>query len=173
MAEPSTDDRLPPRELLGLIAFFSDALDGAQLDTLAAGAKRTSFAAGEALVVEDAPGGSMFVIELGEVVVTVKGESKPVAKLYVGDIVGEASLLTGQPRSATATASEPVLALEIGKAALAPVLAAAPALVDRFAEILEKRAAELDEIHGGAAWGMVRPGDAEVHHLIRNFYAAP
>jgi CRP-like cAMP-binding protein len=172
MAQPTKDDRLPPRELLGLIAFFNETLDAKQLDALAAGARRRSFAPNDVLVAEDSPGGSMFVVELGEVVVTVKDKAGPVAKLYVGDIVGEASLLTGQPRSATVTASEPVLAIEIDKAALAPILADAPALVDRFAEMLEKRAAELAKIHGGAAWGMVTPGDAEVHHLIRAFYGA-
>jgi hypothetical protein len=38
--------------------------------------------------------------------------------------------------------------------------------------MLEQRQEELDNLSGGAAWGMLRPGDAEVHHLIREFYAA-
>ena len=29
----------------------------------------------------------------------------------------------------------------------------------------------ISNLSGGAAWGMLRPGDAEVHHLIREFYA--
>jgi CRP-like cAMP-binding protein len=168
----ANDQPLAPRELLGMIAFFSEALDAKQLDKLAAGARRRTFASGAKLMSEDDPGGSMFVVESGEVDVTVKDEPDTVAKLYAGDIVGEASLLTGQPRSATVTAVEPVAAVEIDKAAMAPILLASPSLIDRFAELLELRQEELDHIHGGAAWGMVRPGDAETHHLIRAFYGA-
>lgn len=166
------NDGMAPRELLGRIAFFSETLDGNQLDKLAAGARRRSFPKGATLVREDDKAGSMFVIESGSVTVTLADEPGSVATLFAGDIVGEAGLLTGHERSATVVAAEPVAAIEIDKAALAPILAAAPALVDRFAETLEKRQEELDHIHGGAAWGMVRPGDAEVHHLIRAFYGA-
>ncbi|MEO8667283.1 MAG: cyclic nucleotide-binding domain-containing protein [Bauldia sp.] len=170
----STDKNSPiePRELLGMIAFFSEALDGNQLDKLAAGARRRTFAKGEALTREDEPGASMFVIESGEVSVRVENEPDLVAELYAGDVVGEVSLLTGQSRTATVTAAESVVAIEIDKAALAPILAAAPALVERFAEMLEKRQEELAHIHGGGAWGMMLPGDAETHHLIRAFYGA-
>ena len=80
------------------------------------------------------------------------------------------SLLTGAPRNATVTAIEPVAAYEIRKEVLAPVLAESPTLVDRLAETMEKRQIELDRAYGRGAWGMVRPGDAEVHGLIRKFY---
>jgi CRP-like cAMP-binding protein len=166
------DDGITPRELLGDIAFFSETLDGKQIDKLAAGSRRRSFAKGAALVREDDTAGSMFVIETGSVTVTVADEPGTVATLYAGDIVGEAGLLTGQQRSATVVAAEPVTAIEIDKAALAPILTASPALIDRFAEMLERRQEELDHVHGGAAWGMLRPGDAEVHHLIRAYYGA-
>jgi CRP-like cAMP-binding protein len=166
------DNGIPVRELLGDIAFFAETLDGKQLDKLAAGARRKTFPQGAALMREDDAGGSMFVIESGSVTVSVADEPGKVATLYAGDIVGEAGLLTGQQRSATVTAAEPVAAIEIDKAALAPILAAAPSLVDRFAETLENRQEQLDHIHGGAAWGMLRPGDAEVHHMIRAFYGA-
>jgi CRP-like cAMP-binding protein len=172
MAETNKDGGIPARELLGDLAFFSETLDGRQLDKLAAGVRRRTFARGAALIREDDAGGSMFVIESGSVTVTVSDEPGKVATLYAGDIVGEAGLLTGQQRSATVVAAEPVAAIEIDKAALAPILAAAPSLVDRFAETLEKRQEELDHVHGGAAWGMLRPGDAEVHHMIRAFYGA-
>src|SRR5262249_7125898 len=131
-----------------------------------------SFAPGEILMTEDQPGSSMFVIESGGVEVRVEDEPDVVARLYAGDIVGEASLLTGQPRNATVTATEPVEALEVDKAALAPLLAASPSLVDEFAEMLERRQEELNHVYGGGAWGMLLPGDAEAHHLIRAFYGA-
>ena len=43
-------------------------------------------------------------------------------------------------------------------------------LVDRLAETMEKRQNELDRVYGSGAWGMVRPGDAELHGMIRKFY---
>jgi CRP-like cAMP-binding protein len=172
MTPADNSKSIAPRELLGMIAFFSEALNGSQLDRLAAGSRRRTFAEGEALMKEDEPGASMFVIESGAVSVRVENEPDLVAELFAGDIVGEVSLLTGQSRTATVTASEPVAAIEIDKAALAPILAAAPALVERFAEMLEKRQEELAHIHGGGAWGMMLPGDAETHHLIRAFYGA-
>jgi CRP-like cAMP-binding protein len=160
---------MEPRELLGLVAFFYETLDVSHLDTLAAGLARRSFPEGAALIKEGDPAASMFVLASGGVAVTVEGEE--VARLYVGDIVGEMSLLTGSPRSANVTAIEPVDAYEIDKAALAPILAASPALVERFAETLEKRQIELDKLQGGAAWGMVRLGKAELVKLIQDFYA--
>jgi CRP-like cAMP-binding protein len=164
---------MDPRELLGMIAFFSEALNGDEIFTLAAGAERRSFDKGDVLIREDDPGSSMFVIESGEVAVTVSGEEAPVANLFAGDFVGEMSLLTGAPRNATVTAIEPVAAFEVHKAALAPVLANSPTLVDRLAETMEKRQLALDRAYGGAAWGMVRPGEAELHSLIRKFYSEP
>jgi CRP-like cAMP-binding protein len=99
-------------------------------------------------------------------------EPDPIAELYAGDIVGEMSLLTGAPRSATVTAVEPVEAVEFDHAALAPILAGSSGLVDRFAEMLRQRQKELEHLHGDAAWNMLRLGDAEVHDLIRAFYSS-
>jgi CRP-like cAMP-binding protein len=159
---------MDPRELLGMIAFFSEALNGDEIFALASGAERRTFDVGQALVREGEPGESMFVIESGQV--TVKVGDDPVAELFAGDFLGEMSLLTGAPRNATVTALEPVAAYEIRKEVLAPVLAESPTLVDRLAETMEKRQIELDRAYGSGAWGMVRPGDAEVHGLIRKFY---
>jgi hypothetical protein len=35
---------------------------------------------------------------------------------------------------------------------------------------MEKRQIELDRVYGSGAWGMVRPGVAELHGMIRKFY---
>ena len=161
---------MEPRELLSLIAFFSESLDAKQLDMLAERAQRRSFSAGAVLIREFEPGASMFILESGEVAVTVSDEAEPVARLFVGDVVGEMSLLTGAPRSATVTAVEPVMAVEIDHGALAPILATAPMLADRFAEILQRRQKELQDLHGGAAWGVLLPPDAELSGLIQAFY---
>jgi len=159
---------MDPRELLVMIAFFSEALNGDEIFALASGAERRTFNPGEAMVREGEPGESMFVIESGQVAVKVGSET--VTDLFAGDFLGEMSLLTGAPRNATVTAVEPVAAYEIRKHVLAPVLAGSPTLVERLAETMEKRQIELDRAYGSGAWGMLRPGEAELHSLIRKFY---
>jgi CRP-like cAMP-binding protein len=114
----------------------------------------------------------MFVIVSGKAAVTVMGEDKPIATLGKGDIFGEMSLLTGARRSATVTAATPLETLEISKQALAHVLEHSPGLVDRFVVMLNRRQRELDKLAGGNAWGMLRPGKAELAGMIRSFFGA-
>ena len=49
-------------------------------------------------------GRSLFVVVRGEASVTLAGTSGEVARLRAGDVFGEMSLLTGEPRTATVTA---------------------------------------------------------------------
>jgi len=132
--------------------------------------KTPFFAEGATPIEEDGPGHSMFVVVSGRLSVTIDGEDEPVATLAPGDIFGEMSLLTGARRSATVTAIEPVEAMEVSKEALAHVLARSPTLVDRFVEMLMRRQRELDKRAGGAAWGMLRPGKAELANMIGAFF---
>lgn len=158
------------REILETVPFFREALDDKELTILAGHARTHTLEKGESLISEDRPGHSMFVIVDGEVEVTVKGETDPLAKLLKGAIVGEMSLLTGTPRNATVTALSTVEVVEVDKAALANVLWMSPGLVDRFVEMLFRRQLELDRAMGGVAWGTLRPGKAELAEMIRTFY---
>lgn len=158
------------REILETVPFFREALDDKELTILAGHARIHTLEKGESLISEDRPGHSMFVIVDGEVEVTVRGETDPVAKLGKGAIVGEMSLLTGSPRNATVTALSAVEVVEVDKAALANVLWMSPGLVDRFVEMLFRRQLELDRAMGGVAWGTLRPGKAELAEMIRTFY---
>ncbi len=154
--------------------FFNVVLDGAALDSLAAGARPVEFRSGSILMRQSDLGQSLFLIVDGKVTVSVHerdGDQK-VATLSAGDIVGEMSLLTGARRSATVTASGKVQALEIDKAALAPLLAAAPKLVERFASMMEQRSGELAQRHRDAArWNSMGLGQAEVAARMTAFYS--
>jgi CRP-like cAMP-binding protein len=158
------------RGILGSVPFLTEALDDKELTILAGQARTHKLAKGDVVISEERPGHSMFVIVDGEVVVTVAGETEPLARLGKGAIVGEMSLLTGAPRNATVTADTAVEALEVDKAAFANVLWMSPHLVERFVEMLFKRQLELDRLMGGAAWGTMRPGKAELTEMIQNFY---
>ena len=64
--------------------------------------------------------------------------------------------MTGARRSANVTATTDVIALEVTKAALEPILDGSPALVERFAAMLKARQAELDQAYGaGTISGML------------------
>jgi CRP-like cAMP-binding protein len=160
-----------PRDILKSTPFFAEVLTDGEIDMLAARARFIAFPKGAVPIEEAAPGPSMFVIATGAFAVTVTGEAAPIARLGPGDIVGEMSLLTGAPRSATVTAIEPSEVLEVNKEALAHVLQQSPTLVGRFVVMLLRRQRVLDRIAGGSAWGIVRPGKDELTGMITGFCA--
>jgi hypothetical protein len=65
-----------------------------------------------------------------------------------------------------------VVALEIRRSALKPILAAAPALYDKFAEMLDQRRHELDRIHGDGFWNLYGLPRERIGPAIRKFLGA-
>ena len=59
--------------------------------------------------------------------------------LKAGDVFGEMSLLTGEPRSASVIAIVETEVLRIDKNGLKPILEANPSLVDVISELIEER----------------------------------
>ena len=88
------------------------------------------------------------------------------------DYVGEMSLLTGEPRTATVTARGKVVALETPKTALQPILAKAPHLCHQFATMVRDRQAELAQLHEDyARWNSLGSDPAEVAARMTAFYS--
>ncbi len=141
------------RDFLGSVPFFAETLSPAHLEALGKSARVVELGPGLPLIREDDKTEAMFVISAGQVTVSVReqGKQREVATLGRGDIVGEISLLTGHRRSATVTSKTAVTALQIDRDAIGPLLVEEPALFDRFAETLEKRRADLDQIYGPMA----------------------
>jgi CRP/FNR family transcriptional regulator, cyclic AMP receptor protein len=134
------------RETLARVPLFADTLDAEQITFLASQSRPSFFRAGTRLMNQGDFGGSMFVIVKGDVSVNVvdpDAREQSVASLGPGDIVGEMSLFTGDRRSATVSAVTNVDAIEITKWSLERVFTKSPGLLDRFAELLAKRQAEL------------------------------
>jgi CRP-like cAMP-binding protein len=139
---------MTPREVIQKIGFFADVLKPAELDRLAAKLELRTFPRGVTIVRQGDLGTSMFVLVDGKVTVSVRsrtGEER-ITTLGPGDIVGEMSLLIGARRYATVVASKQVIALEIAKPALEEFLVGSPDLIDRFADVVEQRLAEIDSI---------------------------
>ena len=104
------------------------------------------FAPGEFLCREGESACSLFIIESGLAHVSVGRPegSRTVARLRRGDLVGEMSLITGEPRSATVQAILPTTALELDQQAFGSVLAAHPGVFANLTRILSHRLAEAD-----------------------------
>jgi CRP-like cAMP-binding protein len=91
----------------------------------------------------------MYVLLEGAAVVTVadpRGEDKEVAVLAAGDFVGEMSLMTGAPRTATVTPLTPLRVLEITKEAMEELLRGSPELLEHFSRVMAQRQFELQDI---------------------------
>lgn len=126
----SVDDRT---KLLRHLEIF-DTVEDPQLERLGNDAQPRHFSAGECLTKQDAPRGPMFVIAEGlcEVTRLEDGVSKKIATIEPGDVVGEHSLLTGEPHSTTVRALTDVVAYAVDAEHLAPVLADHPELYEQI-----------------------------------------
>ncbi|MBV9279014.1 MAG: cyclic nucleotide-binding domain-containing protein, partial [Chloroflexi bacterium] len=130
-----------------LIAHSSlfDGLTAEQLEAVVRQMKPRRFREGEVICRENEPGNSLFVIQDGLALVLVSqpasGSSEAVARLRRGDVVGEMSLVTGEPRSATVMAAVPTSVLELGQEDFAGILARYPAVLMNLNRILSRRLA--------------------------------
>lgn len=96
----------------------------------------------ERLVVQGQRGDSLFVVIDGAVEVLVRqedGRDRSVDTMVAGAVVGEMSLLTGEPRSATVRATTGATVYEIGPRQYEPLLRARPAIIDDLARLIETR----------------------------------
>jgi tetratricopeptide (TPR) repeat protein len=103
---------------------------------------------GGVIIGEGEPGSAMYVIVSGEVKVYTLGtggSSVYLAKLGEGDFFGEVSVLTGKPRTATITASQPTDLLRLDKEKLDNALATYPGIRKVLDEIYRKRASSTVE----------------------------
>jgi CRP-like cAMP-binding protein len=137
---------LGEKEIAGAIAradLFSNILDGAHIRTLMEHSTVHERPAGTELMKQDDPPGPAFLIFEGAASVTLRGpeggSSQEAAILATGNIVGEMSLMTGAPRSATVTALTRVRVLEIPKDAIEAILKKSPELAERFSRVLVER----------------------------------
>ena len=128
-------------ELLGGVAIFR-MLDPADLLDLARAARPLPLGPLERFIIQDTEGTSLFVVADGEVEVLVRRSEGPdlrVATLGRGEVIGEMSLLTGEPRAATVRAVNGALVYEVGLHQYEPLLRAHPEWIDELAAIMEER----------------------------------
>ena len=110
-------------------ALFSSLSDNERAALLGV-ARPVRYAAGEAIVRQGQAGRSLFIVVGGESSVTLTGTNGEVARLQSGDVFGEMSLLTGEPRTATVTAATDCDLLEIDVEGFRSVVLANPSVVE-------------------------------------------
>ena len=157
-AGPLRISKLEPVTAQALHGDLFAPLSAEERRQLAEGARRRRFGIGEVVVREGDTTSSMFLIESGLVGISARNESggsQKVAILDAGAAFGEISLLTGEPRLATAKAATEATLIEIDKETLAPVLIANPSLVEKLDAIIQERrrrtADRLDSARGTTA----------------------
>ena len=91
-----------PLEVLQRVRLFAD-LDRPELEQIALLFKERRFPAGETIIREGTGGAAFYVIETGEVTVTIGGEER--ATLKEGDYFGEIALIDEGARIATVAAA--------------------------------------------------------------------
>jgi small-conductance mechanosensitive channel/CRP-like cAMP-binding protein len=121
-------------------------LDAGERAGIARGLREVLFAADERIIAEGDPGDSLYVLERGEVEVEVGSGSarRQVARLGPGDVFGEMSLFTGEPRQASCTAINAVRCYLIDYPLARQVLAARPAMVGEISAELARRQGALE-----------------------------
>lgn len=141
-AEPGKDEPLFSRKLPNSPLF--EVLKDDEREALVAQMELEQHEEGGVIISEGEAGTSMYVIANGEVKVYTRGTggsgSVYLAKLGQGDFFGEVSVLTGKPRTATITASQPTELLRLDKEKLDNALAKFPGIRKVLDEFYKKRA---------------------------------
>jgi small-conductance mechanosensitive channel/CRP-like cAMP-binding protein len=125
---------------------------------------------GEKILDEGGAGDSFFVIDRGEVEIlkSMGGAVRPVARLSEGQFFGEMALLTGEKRSATVVAASDVDLYTIDKAGFHDVLVANPEIAVEISAILTARREALTQAEGDATQKYTDADSAEKqHHLLQ------
>ncbi len=134
MAEPSD-----PR--------FLDVLNQGHVDALRALGRTRRFGTGAPLFHEREPGEAVLVLTSGRVKLSCVTEGGREALLGIrepGDLIGEMSAFDGGPRSATATALEPVEVIAVSREAFSGFLERTPGVALVLARMIARRLRDAD-----------------------------
>jgi CRP/FNR family transcriptional regulator, cyclic AMP receptor protein len=127
---------------------FLDALDPVQVDELRALGRPRRYPVGARLFNEREPGDAVLVLLSGRVKLSCVTEGGREALLGIrvpGELIGEMSAIDAAPRSATATALEPVEVLALSTQAFVAYLDRTPGVALVLVRILNRRLRDADD----------------------------
>jgi len=157
--------------ILGKHPIFG-VLEPGQIGTLVAESPVQLFAGNEALTRQGEPGASMFLLLRGECEVRIRKEKteSTVAHLHAGDCLGEMSLLSGDPRSATVVAMGEIVALELSHAVFQNLVQEHPTLLEKLSELLAQRQMANQELALSDAITDTSKTSASILSSLRDFF---
>jgi small-conductance mechanosensitive channel/CRP-like cAMP-binding protein len=134
------------------------------------------FKSGDTVFERNAPGGTLFFVADGalEVRVPATGENPlfVLDRMVPGDMFGEISLLTGEPRSAMVAAATDALLYELTKDAIEPYLLSRPDIFDRLAALMvERRRQNRTRLDAAADAGDGALAKVDLASRIKQFFA--
>lgn len=145
---PGTDQHNQRVQLLRNNALFSHLTDD-QLLRIIHQSPIQAWGTGETIVTENECGESLFLLDKGRVLISKKTsgeESVDITELKPGDIFGEMTLFTGEPRSASARCLSQVEVIEINRTTLATLMAEDPSLLQKMGQLISARKATLESL---------------------------
>jgi small-conductance mechanosensitive channel/CRP-like cAMP-binding protein len=160
--------------LLGDVQIFA-SLSEDERKQLAARCREAIYATGEIVVRQGEAGASMFVVCSGQVKVTIEPGTREVARTDPGGFFGEMSLLTGDPRTATVSATCDSVLLEIPADGFRQIALAQPAVVEAVGVAVVARRAGLDQARAEAALldASLREQSRSLISRVRRFLRLP
>lgn len=166
-----------PADILRRTPIFR-LMDDPGIVDLAANLRRLSFGPGERILVQGDSGDSMYFLVSGRVAITLRsadGTGKTLAVFEPGDFFGEASLLTGEPRNATATALSRVACYRLDQAGLRQTMLRQPDLAEDMSVIVAHRQMELslarEQLDRETALRREAENQTQLLARIRRFFA--
>lgn len=114
------------------------ALPPEEVQELVPHVERIDYPMGHRLMARGDKGDALYLIERGTARVERSGSSE-VIRVGAGNVVGEAALLTGEPRLATVTAESEISVWRVEKAAFDRIVAASPHLKQALQSLVEQR----------------------------------
>jgi len=141
------NESIKNKVLLEKVPIFM-SLNNNDLEEIADNAERIHFEKNDYIIKQNDKGDSLYIINDGVVSVYLDNENKEkvfLAKLKVGDFIGEGSLLTGEPRSANVIAETPCITIKVNKEIIKDIFAKNPDVYDYVANILAQRKIKLNK----------------------------
>ncbi|MCK8785721.1 mechanosensitive ion channel [Roseomonas sp. NAR14] len=146
LARPDPAMARPRRETLLRNVELFRPFEGGEFAELAAHMAPRTLRQGERLMRQGEEGQSLYILAEGVLDILVSrdgGEAVAIDRHVPGAVLGEMSLLTGQPRSATVVAVTDAVVYEVRREHLDPILRRRPEIGDGLATIMAERQARL------------------------------
>lgn len=141
--------------LLAKVDLMAQTLERSELEDLARRMVERRYRRGEDLIRQGEAGQSMLILAEGLVDILVApedgGAPRSIARRHPGQPIGEMSLLTGGQRSATARALTDVVAFEIAREHLEPLLELRPGLAGALSWLVAERNLQRAQARSDAA----------------------